>query len=105
MTQTLYTNDSEIWFFLVSRRDQANLEGLRKLADGNRRKKTTEVGGAGGGGGVIRIPVLITACAEEIERRGLQEEGIYRTCGTTTAVNYLHGLFDKGRATLSPILF
>lgn len=48
----------------------------------------------------LRIPVLVTACVEEIERRGLQEEGIYRISGAVTTVSRLQDLFDRGKLWL-----
>ncbi|VDO08259.1 unnamed protein product [Rodentolepis nana] len=67
----------------VLSQDQANLELLqRKLSNEKKYAK-------------LRVPVLVTACVEEIERRGLLEEGIYRTSGTTTAITFLKDQFDQ----------
>uniref|UniRef100_A0A5K3EGU0 Rho-GAP domain-containing protein n=1 Tax=Mesocestoides corti TaxID=53468 RepID=A0A5K3EGU0_MESCO len=77
----------------VLKRDQANLDELRTLANfkrtnksGRNHDKREEE---------LRVPVLVTACVEEVERRGLQEEGIYRISGAATAISYLQGLFDQ----------
>nr|CDS27212.1 active breakpoint cluster region [Hymenolepis microstoma] len=67
----------------VLSQDQANLDLLqRKLSNERRYEK-------------LRVPVLVTTCVEEIERRGLLEVGIYRTSGTTTAIAFLKDQFDE----------
>ncbi|KAL5109723.1 Active breakpoint cluster region-related protein [Taenia crassiceps] len=67
----------------VLKRDQADRERLKKQIGGT--KNCEE----------LRVPVLVTACVEEIERRGLQEEGIYRISGAVTTVSRLQDLFDR----------
>ncbi|EUB63058.1 Active breakpoint cluster region-related protein [Echinococcus granulosus] len=67
----------------VLKRDQADRERLKKQIGGNKNYEE------------LRVPVLVTACVEEIERRGLQEEGIYRICGAITTVSRLQDLFDR----------
>ncbi|KAL5971935.1 Active breakpoint cluster region-related protein [Taenia solium] len=67
----------------VLKRDQADQERLKKQMSST--KNCEE----------LRVPVLVTACVEEIERRGSQEEGIYRISGAVTTVSSLQGLFDR----------
>ncbi|VDM32414.1 unnamed protein product [Hydatigera taeniaeformis] len=67
----------------VLKRDQADRERLKKQIGGNKNYEE------------LRVPVLVTACVEEIERRGLQEEGIYRVSGSVTTVARLQDLFDR----------
>ncbi|VDK20098.1 unnamed protein product [Taenia asiatica] len=67
----------------VLKRDQADQERLKKQIGGT--KNCEE----------LRVPVLVTACVEEIERRGAQEEGIYRISGAVTTVSRLQDLFDR----------
>ncbi|VDN11522.1 unnamed protein product [Dibothriocephalus latus] len=43
----------------------------------------------------VHVPIIVTACAEEIERRGLTEEGIYRITGSLSSVNYLKEQFNR----------
>ncbi len=37
----------------------------------------------------VRVPVLVTKLVEEVERRGLDEEGIYRHSGPTSQIQML----------------
>lgn len=41
------------------------------------------------------IPSIVTACIEDVERRGLDEVGIYRVSGTTADVQRIKKAFDK----------
>ncbi|CAH8462071.1 unnamed protein product [Schistosoma turkestanicum] len=41
------------------------------------------------------IPRLVTACVEEIERRGLLEVGVYRVCGSNDNIKALKSEFDE----------
>ncbi|KAH8850425.1 Active breakpoint cluster region-related protein [Schistosoma japonicum] len=41
------------------------------------------------------IPQFVTACVEEIERRGLLEVGIYRLCGSNDDIKALQNEFDE----------
>lgn len=66
------------------RQDQAKLDDLQSQLSKEKAFKR------------LKVPVLVTTCAEEIERRGLKEEGIYRTSGTTTAITFLKNQFDEG---------
>ncbi|RHZ79469.1 hypothetical protein Glove_144g105 [Diversispora epigaea] len=42
-----------------------------------------------------RIPVLVEKCISEIEKRGLEEVGIYRVPGAAMAINKLRAAFNK----------
>ncbi|XP_059500095.1 active breakpoint cluster region-related protein-like, partial [Stegostoma tigrinum] len=42
-----------------------------------------------------RIPLLVRHCAEDVERRGLKEVGIYRVSGIATDVQVLKAAFDS----------
>ncbi|VDQ17487.1 unnamed protein product [Trichobilharzia regenti] len=46
------------------------------------------------------IPRLVTACVEEIERRGLLEVGVYRICGSNDDVKALKNEFDESETYL-----
>ena len=45
------------------------------------------------------IPLIITALIEEIERRGLYEEGIYRIAGTMEVVQKMRQVIDNSEST------
>nr|KAG5690938.1 hypothetical protein BaRGS_034324 [Batillaria attramentaria] len=53
------------------------------------------------------VPTIVTACVQEVERRGMDETGIYRVSGVTSDVQRIKKLFDKnvkvGAANLSDI--
>ncbi|KAF9362652.1 rho GTPase-activating protein [Mortierella sp. NVP85] len=42
------------------------------------------------------IPVIVEKCLEEIEKRGLEEVGIYRVPGSVSAINRLRQSFNSG---------
>ncbi|CAG8561211.1 4285_t:CDS:2 [Diversispora eburnea] len=42
-----------------------------------------------------RIPILVEKCIAEIEKRGLEEVGIYRVSGSAVAINKLRAAFNK----------
>ncbi|VUZ56806.1 unnamed protein product [Hymenolepis diminuta] len=67
----------------VLKQDQANLELLQRQVSSEKKFEK------------LKVPVLVTTCVEEIERRGLQEEGIYRISGTNTAITFLKSQFDE----------
>ncbi|BHF64778.1 hypothetical protein SprV_0200778500 [Sparganum proliferum] len=78
----------------VLKRDQLRSERLHKIASSGRAEKITgraEVLAPSG----VHVPVIVSTCAEEIERRGLAEEGIYRICGSLSSVNYLKEQFNR----------
>ncbi|KAI8749253.1 active breakpoint cluster region-related protein, partial [Biomphalaria glabrata] len=41
------------------------------------------------------VPSLVTACLQEVEKRGLDEVGIYRVSGVTSDLQRIKKLFDK----------
>ncbi|XP_048241269.1 breakpoint cluster region protein-like isoform X1 [Haliotis rufescens] len=41
------------------------------------------------------VPSIVTACIQEVEKRGLDETGIYRVSGVTSEVQRLKKAFDK----------
>lgn len=47
--------------------------------------------------GSTRIPFLVDMCVKEIERRGLNSEGIYRVSGLRDDVEALRLAFDRGK--------
>ncbi|KAI4897053.1 hypothetical protein NFI96_011402 [Prochilodus magdalenae] len=42
----------------------------------------------------VLVPHIVRSCVEEIERRGLEEEGIYRISGASTEIQALKQAFD-----------
>lgn len=53
------------------------------------------------------VPTIVTACLQEVEKRGLDELGIYRVSGVTSELQRIKKLFDKnirsGAASLSDV--
>ena len=49
----------------------------------------------------VRIPLIVTTCVTEVERRGLRDVGIYRVSGLSSEVSRLKKAFEK---STSPIL-
>ncbi|XP_076453329.1 uncharacterized protein LOC143288590 [Babylonia areolata] len=53
------------------------------------------------------VPTIVTACVQEVERRGMKETGIYRVSGVTSDVQRLKKYFDKnlkmGTSSLSEV--
>ncbi|XP_017281706.1 active breakpoint cluster region-related protein [Kryptolebias marmoratus] len=43
----------------------------------------------------VLVPHVLRCCVEEVERRGLDEVGIYRISGTTTDINMLKAAFNS----------
>lgn len=43
------------------------------------------------------VPRIVTACVDEIERRGLREVGVYRICGANSDIQTLTTLFNQGK--------
>ncbi|XP_041349025.1 uncharacterized protein LOC121368391 isoform X2 [Gigantopelta aegis] len=41
------------------------------------------------------VPTIVTTCIQEVEKRGLDEVGIYRVSGVTSEVQKLKKMFDK----------
>jgi len=40
------------------------------------------------------VPLIVRQCVEEIERRGMEEVGIYRVSGVATDIQALKAAFD-----------
>lgn len=45
----------------------------------------------------VLVPLVVRCCVEEVERRGMDEVGIYRISGTTGSINALKSAFDSNR--------
>ncbi|XP_011485830.1 active breakpoint cluster region-related protein isoform X1 [Oryzias latipes] len=43
----------------------------------------------------VLVPHVVRCCVEEVERRGMQEVGIYRISGTSSDVNFLKAAFNS----------
>lgn len=43
-----------------------------------------------------KIPNIVKLCINEIERRGIEFEGIYRLSGNSSVINKLKGMFNRG---------
>jgi hypothetical protein len=41
-----------------------------------------------------KVPYIVRQCVEEIERRGMEEVGIYRVSGVATDIQALKAAFD-----------
>jgi len=44
------------------------------------------------------IPLLVQTCVDEVERRGMDETGIYRVAGVISDVEGLRKAFDSGNS-------
>lgn len=55
---------------------------------------TTLLGGAAGPD--ARLPFVVRRCVTEIERRGMEQEGIYRISGFADEIEALKMALDKG---------
>lgn len=42
-----------------------------------------------------KVPLIVRQCVEEIERRGMEEVGIYRVSGVATDIQALKAAFDS----------
>lgn len=47
------------------------------------------------------VPHVVRCCVEEVERRGIDEVGIYRISGTTSEIGTLKAAFDSSKKTHS----
>ena len=47
------------------------------------------------------IPLLVQTCVDEVERRGMDETGIYRVAGVISDVEALRKAFDTGETFTS----
>lgn len=48
-----------------------------------------------------KVPLIVRQCVEEIERRGMDEVGIYRVSGVATDIQALKAAFDSSEFTLN----
>lgn len=48
-----------------------------------------------------KVPYIVRQCLEEIERRGLEEVGIYRVSGVATDIQALKTAFDSSQSNTS----
>lgn len=48
-----------------------------------------------------KVPLIVRQCVEEIERRGMEEVGIYRVSGVATDIQALKAAFDSSEFTLN----
>jgi len=44
-----------------------------------------------------KVPYIVRQCVEEIERRGMEEVGIYRVSGVATDIQALKAAFDVSK--------
>lgn len=47
-----------------------------------------------------KVPYIVRQCLEEIERRGMEEVGIYRVSGVATDIQALKTAFDTSQYSL-----
>lgn len=47
-----------------------------------------------------KVPLIVRQCVEEIERRGMEEVGIYRVSGVATDIQALKAAFDSSEFRL-----
>ena len=52
-----------------------------------------------------KVPLIVRQCVEEIERRGMDEVGIYRVSGVATDIQALKAAFDSSEFSLNLIFF
>lgn len=45
----------------------------------------------------VLVPHIVRACVDEVERRGLQEEGIYRLSGASNEIQALKHAFNTSK--------
>lgn len=48
-----------------------------------------------------KVPLIVRQCVEEIERRGMDEVGIYRVSGVATDIQALKAAFDSSEFCLN----
>ncbi|XP_048100498.1 PH_BCR_vertebrate and RhoGAP_Bcr domain-containing protein [Alosa alosa] len=51
-----------------------------------------------------KVPLIVRQCVEEIERRGLEEVGIYRVSGVATDIQTLKAAFDSNNKDVSVLM-
>lgn len=49
------------------------------------------------------VPHVVRCCVEEVERRGMDEVGIYRVSGSASDISTLKAAFDSSKATRSAL--
>ena len=50
------------------------------------------------------IPLIVQTCVDEVERRGMDETGIYRVAGVISDIGALRKSFDTGAPSISLLL-
>lgn len=50
-----------------------------------------------------KVPYIVRQCLEEIERRGMEEVGIYRVSGVATDIQALKTAFDTSECSVCPV--
>ena len=50
------------------------------------------------------IPLLVQTCVDEVQRRGMDETGIYRVAGVISDIGALRKAFDTGDPSMSLLL-
>lgn len=53
----------------------------------------------------VLIPHVVRCCVEEVERRGMDEVGIYRISGTTSEISTLKAAFNSSKKTHRDLSF
>ena len=51
------------------------------------------------------IPLLVQTCVDEVERRGMDETGIYRVAGVISDIESLRKAFDSGKKYITILLW
>ncbi|KAG7263010.1 hypothetical protein CRUP_016527 [Coryphaenoides rupestris] len=51
-----------------------------------------------------KVPLIVRQCVEEIERRGMEEVGIYRVSGVATDIQALKAAFDSNNKDVSLVM-
>lgn len=52
-----------------------------------------------------KVPYIVRQCIEEVEKRGIDEVGIYRISGVATDIQALKIAFDTSKIPLAITLF
>ncbi|KFD71111.1 hypothetical protein M514_02691 [Trichuris suis] len=52
----------------------------------------------------LRAPLVLTACVDELERRGLNVKGLYRVCGVKSSIEQICDRFERQEVELSSVL-
>lgn len=48
----------------------------------------------------VLVPHIVRACVDEVERRGLEEEGIYRISGASNEIQALKQAFNTSKCVM-----